>query len=399
VKRLITFDLLETAFGAFSMERWNDHPRPLGLYEMDKQGHKAVVALLLARQTGLDDLPGLARGLVFEFLKRAVLTDLKPPVYYRLTQTGGDRMARWVLDKWRDHLEAVSPKLMHLFEIHLTRGPREDMQRVLEGANSVATAWELSLIEPLARGIYGFDRTKREVMDRLEAHRDLPLVREFLFKLAGARSHPLCNFVDLVAQLRFQKRWTRVQRIPNTSVLGHMFFVGFLSFLMSAMCDLNTNRWGWNFFGGLMHDLPEALTRDVISPLKREMGLQDLLQELESQMMEREVYPLLEDHAPLIRFLVESPFSLKAFHQGRPVLDLSVRREAEMELMSSPVVDGPLVDLSDKYSAFLEARFSIHYGVSSRVLREAAEAIRSNCQIKAYNGIEMRGLFQVFDQI
>ncbi|MGZ7169402.1 MAG: HD domain-containing protein [Halobacteriota archaeon] len=28
-----------------------------------------------------------------------------------------------------------------------------------------------------------------------------------------------------------------------------------------------------NFFGGLFHDLPEALTRDIISPVKRGGGV------------------------------------------------------------------------------------------------------------------------------
>jgi putative hydrolase of HD superfamily len=43
-----------------------------------------------------------------------------------------------------------------------------------------------------------------------------------------------------------------------------------------------------NFFGGLFHDLPEVLTKDIISPLKRSVkGLDELIKEYETYQMEK----------------------------------------------------------------------------------------------------------------
>lgn len=41
---MIKRGLIETIFSAFSIERWNDHPRTAQFTEMDKQAHKAIIA-------------------------------------------------------------------------------------------------------------------------------------------------------------------------------------------------------------------------------------------------------------------------------------------------------------------------------------------------------------------
>jgi competence protein ComGF len=36
-------------FKLASIQRWNDHPKPFSITELDKQGHKAIVAYLFAK--------------------------------------------------------------------------------------------------------------------------------------------------------------------------------------------------------------------------------------------------------------------------------------------------------------------------------------------------------------
>lgn len=75
----------------------------------------------------------------------------------------------------------------------------------------------------------------------------------------------LARFANLCGQLRFQIRWTQAPRIPATSVLGHMFIVATFAYFFSLSVDACTARANNNFFCGLFHDLPELLTRDIIS--------------------------------------------------------------------------------------------------------------------------------------
>ena len=42
-------NLIERFFKAATMERWNDHIRPVQLTELDKQAHKMIIAYVLAK--------------------------------------------------------------------------------------------------------------------------------------------------------------------------------------------------------------------------------------------------------------------------------------------------------------------------------------------------------------
>ena len=339
---MISRDLLETLFSAFSIERWNDHPRPVRLVEMDKQAHKGIIAFLVARSDGglsEEDLPELAEALVFEFLQRVVLTDLKPPVFYRLMESAAPELNRWVLDQWERPLEELSPELFRRFGAYLEGwGSRTPLRAVTGAANYLATSWEHQLIHPLAAGLFGAAETRRELRARLEEHMTVPLVRHTLLRLAEAPSSRTCDFVDLVAQLRFQKRWTRIPRIPETSVLGHMFFVALL------------------------------------------------------------VYPLLPHQvAADLRFFTEEEFVDRARSpQGEvrpcPEEEEGDRREGE----GWTVVDGRLLDWGDKFAAYLEAALSVRYGVKPELLTEACESLREGYGGRPVRGRSFAYLFDAF---
>jgi len=92
------------------------------------------------------------------------------------------------------------------------------------------------------------------------------------------------NFIDLCGQLRFQSRWAHLHRIPKTSVLGHSLYVAILSYLFSLEIKACPRRCVNNYITGLFHDLPEVLTRDIISPVKRSVeGLSELIKGYEKE--------------------------------------------------------------------------------------------------------------------
>ena len=84
-------DYVNRLFRLAVTQRWNDHPRPFNITELDKQEHKAIVAYLFAKIEETErgkriDWQGLIEGLIFEALQRAVFTDLKPRLFYRKTR-------------------------------------------------------------------------------------------------------------------------------------------------------------------------------------------------------------------------------------------------------------------------------------------------------------------------
>ena len=86
------------------IERWNDHPRPFNISELDKQAHKAAIAYVIGRfeESFRDrkvDWLYLIEGLIFEALQRAVLTDIKPQVFHRITKERSKEINKFVFDK------------------------------------------------------------------------------------------------------------------------------------------------------------------------------------------------------------------------------------------------------------------------------------------------------------
>lgn len=84
--------LLQLIFSGAYLLRWNDKLRPRDLLEIDKQGHKMIVATLLwdkmSRELSAEKRATLARelieGALFDYFYRLVVTDIKPPIFYQI---------------------------------------------------------------------------------------------------------------------------------------------------------------------------------------------------------------------------------------------------------------------------------------------------------------------------
>jgi len=107
------------------------------------------------------------------------------------------------------------------------------------------------------------------------------------------------EFILKIEQLRFQVRWNQTPRIPETTVLGHCFFVAIITLLLcrsgkNEMCDFRVVN---NYFCALFHDLPEAVTRDIISPVKTATdGLPNIVKKIEDRIVANELLPLMESY-------------------------------------------------------------------------------------------------------
>ena len=76
---MLTKSFIEFLYDAAHIQRWNEHIRPSGFTELDKQAHKMMIMYVLARHE--EDDHGaqlnwrlLIEGGIFEFLQRNVLT-------------------------------------------------------------------------------------------------------------------------------------------------------------------------------------------------------------------------------------------------------------------------------------------------------------------------------------
>lgn len=392
--------LLELIYRSASIERWNDHLRVHGFTELDKQAHKLIIAYVLGKleeqQNGQSlNWEWIIQAGVIEFFERIVLTDIKPPIYYELMNKSGPALHEWVVQSLQS---AFHPDPFHFIPLMktyfntATTFSRE--RRIVRASHFLATLWEFRIIYHLNQKMYGIEETKKKIEEELSKHEDLACFQAYQDQIN------IQNFVDLVGQLRFQKRWASSPRIPETSVLGHMLVVAVLSYFTSKAIQSCPKRVYLNFFGGLFHDLPEVLTRDIISPIKRSVeGLEELIKQIECQQMENRIYPLLPDewHEDM------HYFTNQEFH-SKILLDHQMKivsKPEEMKQYNQDIyfpMDGVLIKANDNLAAFMEAYLSLQTGIRSKALTEGYEKLYNMGITKSYPGYEIdyRPLYENF---
>jgi len=381
--------LLSTFIGAAYMQRWNDKLRPVELYELDKQAHKMVIAYFLGKFEETNpkfDWIEVIEGGIFEFLQRAVLTDLKPPVFYIIKKdTVKYRdLNSWVYLQLEPAISPLGQDFCMRFRKYFSRENNSISRRVLSAAHFSATSWEFNILQQTNPDGYEIDEIKKRIDEMQERYSDLEGMQQL-------GSHPNYRaFINLCGELRFQTRWSNLYRIPKTSVMGHLLFVAMLSYLFSLQAKACKQRCINNYFTGLFHDLPEVLTRDIVSPVKGSVeGLSELVKAIEKDFMEHEVYRLLPNGwRKQMEMFTENEFTDTVLLNGR-------RRKVNSqqifdkynETQYSPR-DGTLVKAADDLAAFVEAHEAIKNGCAHEEFVEAKVSLKEkyrNLQIKNLN--------------
>jgi putative hydrolase of HD superfamily len=390
--------LILKIFDAAYMQRWNDKVRPVELVELDKQAHKMIISFFLGKfeeKTHGFNWIKIIEGGFFELLQRLVITDLKPPIFYKIKQDRAKykRLNDWVFKEIAPAISPVGDAFCRRFRNHFEKTGTDINRKILDAAHFYATKWEFDIIERANPQGYEIAEIKRDLQEKQEYYSGLKgmvmLKKEPRYR----------NFIDLCGQLRFQSRWANLHRIPKTSVIGHSFYVAILSYLFSLEVQACDRRCINNYFTGLFHDLPEVLTRDIISPVKRSVqGLSELIREYEKEQMEKEIYGLIpkEWHKDMRTFTENEFESIASINGKRKRLPSNEISRKYNEDIYSPR-DGELVKAADNLAAFIEAFIAIRNGSYNREFQEAKLAFRDAYGKAIIAGINFGEIYADFD--
>ncbi|MDR3319645.1 MAG: HD domain-containing protein [Desulfovibrio sp.] len=404
--------LLQFIFSGAYMLRWNDKLRPSELLEIDKQAHKMLVACVLWHENARDlpdaDRLALARDVIegglFDYFYRLIITDIKPPVFYRIRENAEHfrRLTDYVLTRLEPQLSPLGPFWERCCAWHRAGEENTPARRILSAAHLYASRWEFALIKPLN----GFDDEMEEIArsfeDRLNACRCLAGMEALLSDSSLAKLANHCG------QLRFQIRWTQIPRIPATSVLGHMFIVAAFSYFFSLSVNACRTRAVNNFFCGLFHDLPELLTRDIISPVKQSVtDLPLILKEYEKEELERRIFrPLREEGFGLLVERISYYLGLdvgsefrESVREGGHAVEVkgfdALQKDYNTDALDPK--DGEMIKACDWLAAFLEAHSSIRNGISSPHLQEALARLKADLREDQPECLGLESLLADFD--
>lgn len=395
--------LLRKIFTAASIRRWNDQACPVEFVELDKQAHKMVIAYLLARYeehiNGASiDWERLILQFCYEFFERVILTDIKPPVFHKLTTRHNKELVKFTLATLQGDLgeyEFFSQMGEYLTSSeHLASHSPSLECEILKAAHYYASKWEFDIIYHFNTKMYDVQNIKKIIDKQVEDH----------YHLAGMQQIALYEdvreLITMLGQLRFQKRWSQTPRIPETSVLGHTLVVAISAYLLSldlgACKQMRINH----FLCGLFHDLPEVLTRDIISPIKHNvLGLDEFIKQIESEAVEEKILSKVPDNIKEdIVYFTQNEFANRYKIECFPHYTKSYEELfAQFNSDEYEPICGEFLKACDHLSAYLEAKISIAHGISSKDLIEGAQGILDKRGDEVINGLDIGAVFREFE--
>lgn len=387
--------LLKRIFIAASIRRWNDQATPVEFVELDKQAHKIVIAYILAKYEenngGKIDWERLILQFCFEFFERIVLTDIKPPVFHQLRASHNKELVEFVCEQLVGELGEY--EFFPTMREYLISQKANLEKQILKASHYYASKWEFDIIYNFNSSMYDVQNIRDEINKQVEEHYHLVGMQQIMLY------ENVRELVAMFGQLRFQKRWSQTPRIPATSVLGHTLVVALSAYLASfdiGCCEkMRINH----FLCGLFHDLPEILTRDIISPIKRSVrGLDRLIKEIEEEAVRKKILSIVPANIQEdIKYFTQDEFANRYMIEHFPHNALNGE-----ELMSkfnaneyNPIY-GEFLKIFDHLSAYLEAKISISHGISSDDLVFGAQGIYEKCANKVVQNIDIGKLFRDF---
>lgn len=393
-------------FEGFSIQRWTDLVRPFDLVEMDKAGEKMVLAYIIGKaeenKGRFVDWNWMIHASLFDLLRKIALCDIKAPVQDMLQIEYPEeymRLNEWVLSQYEPLLR--DKELFGMFSLYISqKSGREEIpeksrlaEHILSASHKYASMRELSMLS-LVNEPMRYSKIRKELQAELQSFLDLTGLQ---LLMAEQKSF---DFIMKIEQLRFQVRWNQTPRVPKTTVLGHCFFVAIVTLLLCrpANPDMCESRLINNYFCALFHDLPEAVTRDIISPVKTATdGLPNIVKKIEDETVSKELAPLMEDYfSDELMYFTSDEFSNRIKGKdGKPVqVSFEELNEKYNDKKFSPV-DGRLVRIADHLSALMEADSSIRHGITSSHLEFGKKDMLERYKAgEAINGIDVGSLFK-----
>ncbi|MBI4825182.1 MAG: HD domain-containing protein [Nitrospirae bacterium] len=292
-----------------SLQRWNFLPRVDFWTEAENVAYVTHMGYAFGRANGLNEDQlryFLVRSLLKSFNKhflsdipvptREALKDLKKDVWENLVNETADKTSK-----------LFPRKIAEEVATYLTHGGNYDamvlptVETLLKYAQNMVAREECKTNQKVY--LFEYNATIASINDKILAITSEKKswgdegTQNVIFKERLA-------YFSSIKRLKYLRRWNIINRNIESSVLSHTFMVAFLAFLFSRMCadeiDVHyayKNKKGLDDFlykailRALFHDVPEALTGDIPSPVKILIQNVDrtVLSDVEKRLVEKEI--------------------------------------------------------------------------------------------------------------
>lgn len=166
-------------------------------------------------------------------------------------------------------------------------------ETIYKAATKIATYIELQELERQCPSTL-YHKKLKNILSALKTYDNLPGMDVLLD--VDSDIFKLLQFISN-SGLRHHLRWCEIGYLQECSILGHLFDTACFSYFMSLELEPNDEKLATDrFFMGIYHDLAEAWTTDIPSPIKDYIvGFRDACEQYEQKILEEQVYSKMPD--------------------------------------------------------------------------------------------------------
>ncbi len=276
----MTNSLNEVLFSIMNLRRWNTMPQIDPWTEAENIAYYTHLAYAIAR-----DSLKLTNVEMEILLKRCLLKSINKHKLSDISIKSRDTMREIDSEKWVKLIDETAKEISSYF-------PRIISENILtfltfNGNYKTKDKETKKLIEDLIKFcqykaaqeecqtnmlVYGKNSNYKKIKDDLEQKitKNISSSNRGIFQKSYDNLHKI-GYLETIKQLKYLRRWNKVIRSNESTVMGHTFVVSFLTIVFASIekeKQINLEFTYQSILKALFHDVPESLTGDVITPVK-----------------------------------------------------------------------------------------------------------------------------------
>lgn len=372
---MFSWNFAKKLFDGFTILRWTDFIRPTEFVQIEKSASQAILSYIIGHEyeerKGIKlDWTFIVESNIYGLLCKIATSDIKSTIGNKIKKDHLDELKSFILKvyfdgdkcRYQPHMLIEKSKLEKYIAESNNAFDCNNKKRIefeiCYIAHKFATYREFKYLAVFNQFSPDKERVENDISTTaIKARIEDDILKAILSDLEVSNSN-LSLFFSYFEKLKPQIRWSQTCRIPQTTVLGHSMYVAILTYFSIKCLDMEENADEFlvdSFFAALFHDLPESLTRDIISPVKR--SIENLDNELANYEYEEVISKMTikidnkkwkNDFLCLLGATGNNNF--KPFTDRNYVL-------------------GELIEIIDKMAAFVEAKMSVEFGINSEEIQ------------------------------
>lgn len=343
-------DLVDLVTVMFSMRRWNNKPTFDSISEASNSGFVLHVAHLLGMEEIANgnnvDMKKVITRIILKDMPKCIISDISLSTKNAIQSLSPLAWNRMYNSSIEEVMKNVPNHLKDQFEDAMINSRDDSLEgKIVNAADLYAAFTEAEI------NMRFFPEYFREPFETIKKNMNEIDIESFKYILQNKKMQ---TYLSQIRTLIFSIRWNQHPRTVPTTVSGHTFFVTFVAYLISTEIEevnvLNVLE------KAIFHDVPEALTGDIISPTKRRVeGFEAAVEDVESKMVRETLLPLLPD-AMANHY---TPLMLKPFEGG---------------------IEGKIAKAADVMGSLIECKMEIQNGMNISFFKRGYESLKTQLE-------------------